>query len=121
LLLLTNDGQWSHQITQPDTKLPKHYSVTVANPITQEQVDGFTRGIYFAFEDLTTAPAQLNITTDTTAKVILKQGRYHQIKRMFGHFRNPVLSIHRTQIGHIKLPADLAPGDYRVVSDPIDF
>ena len=121
LLLLTNDGQWSRQITQPDTKLPKHYSVTVANPITQEQVDGFTSGIYFAFEDLTTAPAQLNITTDTTAKVILKQGRYHQIKRMFGHFRNPVLSIHRTQIGHIKLPADLAPGDYRVVSDPIDF
>ena len=121
LLLLTNDGQWSRQITQPDTKLPKHYSVTVANPITQEQVDGFTRGIYFAFEDLTTAPAQLNITTATTAQVILKQGRYHQIKRMFGHFRNPVLSIHRTQIGHIKLTADLAPGDYRVVSDPIDF
>jgi len=121
LLLLTNDGQWSRQITQPDTKLPKHYMVTVANPITQEQVDGFAQGIYFAFEDLTTAPAQLNITTATTAKVILKQGRYHQIKRMFGHYRNPVLSIHRTQIGHIKLPVSLAAGEYRVASDPMDF
>ena len=95
--------------------------VTVANPITQEQVDGFAQGIYFAFEDLTTAPAQLNITTATTAQVILKQGRYHQIKRMFGHYRNPVLSIHRTQIGHIKLPVSLAAGEYRVASDPMDF
>jgi len=121
LLLLTNDGQWSRKITQPDTKLPKHYTVTVANPITQEQVDGFAEGIYFAFEDLTTAPAQLSIIAATRAQVILKEGRYHQIKRMFGHFRNPVLSIHRTQVGHIKLAADLAPGDYRVVSDPLDF
>jgi len=121
LLLLTNDGQWSRKITQPGTKLPKHYAVTVANPITQEQVDGFSEGIYFAFEDLTTAPAQLNMITATSALVILEEGRYHQIKRMFGHFRNPVLSIHRTQIGPIKLAADLAPGDYRVVSDPLDF
>jgi 16S rRNA pseudouridine516 synthase len=121
LLLLTNDGQWSRKITQPHTKHSKHYTVTVANPITQDQVDGFARGIYFAFEDLTTLPAQLNTTTDTTAQVILQEGRYHQIKRMFGHYRNPVLSIHRTQIGHIKLPADLAPGGYRMVSDPIDF
>jgi 16S rRNA pseudouridine516 synthase len=121
LLLLTNDGQWSRKITQPHTKQSKHYTVTVANPITQDQVDGFARGIYFAFEDLTTVPAQLNTTTDTTAQVILQEGRYHQIKRMFGHYRNPVLSIHRTQIGHIKLPADLAPGGYRMVSDPIDF
>jgi 16S rRNA pseudouridine516 synthase len=121
LLLLTNDGQWSRKITQPHTKHSKHYTVTVANPITQDQVDGFARGIYFAFEDLTTLPAQLNTTTNTTAQVILQEGRYHQIKRMFGHYRNPVLSIHRTQIGHIKLPADLAPGGYRMVSDPIDF
>jgi 16S rRNA pseudouridine516 synthase len=133
LLLLTNDGQWSRQITQPHTKLSKHYTVTVANPITQEQVDGFARGIYFAFEDLTTAPAQLKVINDpngangatgataTTAQVILREGRYHQIKRMFGYFRNPVLSIHRTQIGHIKLPADLAAGGFCVVSDPIHF
>lgn len=121
LLLLTNDGQWSRKITQPDTKLPKHYTVTVGNLITQEQVDGFAEGIYFAFEGLTTAPAQLSITADKSAHVILNQGRYHQIKRMFGHYSNPVLSIHRTQVGHIKLPADLAPGDYRVVSDPLHF
>ena len=121
LLLLTNDGQWSRKITQPGTKLPKHYTVTVANPITQEQVDGFTEGIYFAFEDLTTAPAQLDMITATSALVILEEGRYHQIKRMFGHFRNPVLSIPCTQIGHIILAADLAPVDPRVVSDPLDF
>ena len=121
LLLLTNDGQWSRKITQPDTKLPKHYTVTVGNLITQEQVDGFAEGIYFAFEDLTTAPAKLSITAAKRAHVILNQGRYHQIKRMFGHYSNPVLSIHRTQVGHIKLPTDLAPGDYRVVSDPLHF
>ena len=121
LLLLTNDGQWSRKITHPGTKLPKHYTVTLGNPITQEQVDGFAEGIYFAFEDLTTAPAQLSITAAKSAQVILNQGRYHQIKRMFGLYSNPVLSIHRTQVGHIKLPIDLAPGDYRVVSDPLHF
>ena len=121
LLLLTNNGQWSRQITQPNTKLPKHYTVTVANPITQAEIDAFARGIYFAFEDLTTAPAQLTITATTSAHIILHEGRYHQIKRMFGHFRNPVLSIHRTQVGAIKLPADLPAGGYRVVSDPLDF
>ena len=121
LLLLTNDGQWSRQITQPDTKLPKYYTVTVANDITPQQIAGFEQGIYFAFEDLTTAPAQLVTTADRTAQVTLHEGRYHQIKRMFGHFRNPVLSIHRTQIGHIKLPHTLAAGDYCMVSDPMDF
>lgn len=121
LLLLTNDGKWSRKITQPDTKLAKHYTVTVANPITQAQVEGFNQGIYFAFEDLTTAPAQLHATSQTSAQVILEEGRYHQIKRMFGHYQNPVLSIHRTQVGHIKLPLDFVPGDYKVVSDPMHF
>ena len=121
LLLLTNDGHWSRQITQPSTKLPKHYTVTVTNPISQAEVDAFAKGIYFAFEDLTTAPAQLTITATTSAHIILHEGRYHQIKRMFGHFRNPVLSIHRTQVGAIKLPADLPAGGYRAVSDPLDF
>ena len=95
--------------------------MTVTNPISQAEVDAFAKGIYFAFEDLTTAPAQLTITATTSAHIILHEGRYHQIKRMFGHFRNPVLSIHRTQVGAIKLPANLPAGGYRVVSDPLDF
>jgi len=121
LLLLSNDGQWSRKITQPQTKLAKYYTVKVAHPITQDQVDGFNEGIYFAFENLTTLPAQLHVLSQTTAQVILKEGRYHQIKRMFGHFSNPVLDIHRTQVGHIKLPIDFVPGDYKVVSDPMHF
>lgn len=121
LLLLTNNGQWSRKITQPLTKLPKHYTVTLAKPITQAQIDGFAKGIYFAFEDLTTAPAQLITLSPKSAEIILKEGRYHQIKRMFGHFGNPVLSIHRTQVGHIKLPTCWVAGDYCVVSDPMHF
>ena len=93
----------------------------MTHPITQDQVDGFNEGIYFAFENLTTLPAQLHVLSQTTAQVILKEGRYHQIKRMFGHFSNPVLDIHRTQVGHIKLPIDFVPGDYKVVSDPMHF
>ena len=121
LLLLTNNGQWSRQITHPLTKLSKHYSVILAKPITQLQIDGFAKGIYFAFENLTTAPAQSIVSSTHSVQVILKEGRYHQIKRMFGHFGNPVLSIHRTQVGHIKLPTGWAPGDYRVVLDPMHF
>lgn len=118
LLLFTNDGKWSKKLSHPQTKLPKYYTVGVAKAITDEQIAGFKEGVYFAFEDITTAPATLSKINQTKAQVVLKEGRYHQIKRMFGHFRNPVLSIHRTQIGPFTLPDDLKPGEFRLINHP---
>lgn len=116
LLLLTNDGQWSRRLTLPASKLPKVYRVDTAEPIGREYVATFAQGIYFAFEDLVTQPAQLEILASHRARLTLTEGRYHQVKRMFGHFRNRVTALHRESIGPIRLDPALQPGQYRPLS-----
>ncbi|GIZ13464.1 hypothetical protein NCCP436_28800 [Pseudomonas sp. NCCP-436] len=113
LLLLTNDGQWSRRITQPQQRKPKVYRVRTERPITAEYVEVFARGLYFAYENLTTLPAELQLLDSHNARLTLYEGRYHQVKRMFGHFRNRVLALHRERMGEIALDPALAPGEYR--------
>lgn len=113
LVLLTNDGRWSRLHAQPDAKVAKLYRVDVENPITDECINAFEQGIYFNYESSTTAPVQLRKLTPTCAELTLTEGKYHQIKRMFGRFRNPVLALHRFQIGSIRLPEALAEGQWR--------
>lgn len=115
LLLLTNDGEWSRALMSPEKKVAKVYEVTLEHPITDECIQAFADGMYFSYEDITTKPAQLERLSECIARVTLEEGRYHQIKRMFGRFRNSVLALHRESIGEIKLDAGLAPGGYRVL------
>lgn len=116
LLLLTNDGEWSRALTSPEHKVKKVYTVTLEKPLTAEYVAAFAQGMYFPYEDITTRPAALEILSDYTARVTLEEGRYHQIKRMFGRFRNPVLKLHRESIGKITLDRTLAAGEARLLS-----
>ncbi|KFZ39111.1 pseudouridine synthase [Shewanella mangrovi] len=113
LLLLTNDSRWSEAIAQPSASKRKHYRVTLQNPLTDDYVSAFRDGFYFEFENITTAPAELTIVSDYIADVVLTEGKYHQIKRMFGRFRNPVVALHRYQIGQIVLDDNLALGEAR--------
>ena len=116
LLLLTNDSRWSSRLTEPDKKVPKVYRVTLENPINEEYIQAFAQGMYFSYEDITTKPAQLEIISEFVARVSLIEGRYHQIKRMFGRFRNPVVGLHRLSIGNLKLDESLLPGQSRELS-----
>lgn len=111
LVLLTNDGQWSKRLSDPESGFVKRYRVTTEQTITTDCVDAFSNGIYFDFEGLTTRPATLKLLDAYTADVALTEGRYHQIKRMFGRFDNKVLSIHRISVGRYKL-GDLEQGEY---------
>ncbi len=112
LILLTNDGQWSRRFSLPSSKVSKHYRVTTEQVITTEQIAAFHAGIFFAFEGVTTAPAEIRLIDQYTADVTLTEGRYHQIRRMFGHFNNRVLSIHRYACGPYDI-STLTPGEYR--------
>lgn len=116
LLLLTNDGQWSRALTEPDKRIPKTYVVETQKPIAPDTATVFNAGIYFAYENIITKPVTLEPLSSHCARLTLYEGRYHQIKRMFGRFRNPVISIHREQIGGIKLDPLLKPGEYRPLS-----
>jgi 16S rRNA pseudouridine516 synthase len=116
LMLITNDGQWSRRLTQPATKLPKVYYVETEQEIGEHYVGKFTEGFYFAFEDLTTLPAQLTILDSHRARLSIVEGRYHQVKRMFGFFDNKVLRLHRERMGSLVLDPALKPGHYRALT-----
>lgn len=103
LVLLTSDGAWSRKISLPETKLPKTYEVTLAERVTTEYIKVFREGIYFAYEDITTQPAELEIVSEYRARLSLVEGKYHQVKRMFGYFQNEVLALHRASVGPLTL------------------
>ena len=113
LVLLTNDGRWSRQLSAPENNIRKRYRVTLEKPLTQDYVQAFAQGMFFDFEGITTRPAELVIVSDHVADVWLVEGRYHQIKRMFGRFRNKVLTLHRSAIGALELDHALSPGSIR--------
>ncbi|MBD1585588.1 pseudouridine synthase [Pseudomonas typographi] len=116
LLLLTNDGQWSRRLTQPGSKLAKRYRVYTEAPITPHYEQVFARGLYFAYENLTTQPAHLTLLGSHHAELCLVEGRYHQVKRMFGHLRNRVVGLHRLSMGPLQLDPALGPGHYRALT-----
>lgn len=113
LMLLTNDSRWSERLTLPESKVPKTYQVTLQNRLNSDYIDAFQQGMYFEFEDITTQPAHLTLLSDYVAQVTLMEGKYHQIKRMFGRFRNPVVKLHRSQIGALLLDESLEAGQSR--------
>ena len=117
LLLLTNDSRWSKSLMAPEAKVSKVYQVTLENDLTEDYVSAFAEGMYFSFEDITTQPAQLTIVSNKVAEVVLKEGKYHQIKRMFGRFRNPVLALHRSSVGGLSLDKELLPGQSRLLTE----
>ena len=119
LILLTNDGRWSKALMHPDNKVPKTYFVTTREPIPLDAPGRFAEGFYFQTEDITTQPAELVRLSACTARVILYEGRYRQVRRMFHRVGNQVIALHRERIGAIRLPVDLPPGDWRPV--PVEF
>ena len=113
LLLLTNDGRWSKKVTEPLEEIPKVYRVTTRDEIPPETATIFAAGIYFAYEDLTTRSAVLEVLTAREARLTIHEGRYHQVKRMFHAVGNQVLSLHRESIGPLRLDDSLPPGVFR--------
>ena len=111
-VLITDDGAFAHDILSPKHHVPKTYIVTVDSPVTDRVVQAFENGVTLADGQLMKS-ATINPYCDgLTAKIILHQGVYHQIKRMLGVFDIGVNTLHRTHIGSLELPADLQPGEY---------
>ena len=117
LLLLTNDGRWSRGLSAPENEVGKRYRVSLENPIGDDYIQAFAQGLYFAYEGIMTRPAQLRVIDTHTAEICLVEGRYHQIKRMFGRFDNPVIQLHRTAIGELELDPALLPGQSRDLTE----
>ncbi|MCV6609402.1 MAG: pseudouridine synthase [Amphritea sp.] len=117
LLILTNDGHWSRRITQPESKVAKVYRVETAQPVVDEAEAVFQQGIYFRYENLTTLPAGLERISPRVSRLTLYEGRYHQVKRMFGYFANEVTALHRESVGGLVLDPGLEPGEHRHLTE----
>ncbi len=116
LLLITDDGQWNHRITSPKRQCPKVYRVTTADPIAAETAARFAEGVVLRDDPAPTLPATLEVIDSHSARLTLREGRYHQVKRMFAAQGNRVVALHRESVGGIELDPDLAPGDYRALT-----
>jgi len=113
LLLITDDGQWSHQISSPKHECAKTYRAWLADPVDASAIALFEEGVMLNGEKHPTKPAQLEIVTPEECLLTIHEGRYHQVKRMFAAIGNKVIKLHREQIGSFKLGDDLAEGEYR--------
>lgn len=117
-VLLTDDGGFAHDILAPKRHVSKTYTVTLDTPLTAEMKAGFASGVTLA-DGTALSPAEVEALTPDglTVRVLLKQGVYHQIKRMFGVYGAGVNALHRNAIGGLALDAALAPGQWRELSD----
>lgn len=115
LMILSDDGEFAHNILAPKKHVEKEYEVTVDIKVTEEMKQGFLEGV--DLNDGVCKTAILEITGDYTANVTLTEGRYHQIKRMFGCFGAKVVKLHRTRMGKLVLPNDLEVGESRELTE----
>ena len=111
-VLITDDGNFAHDILSPKHHVPKRYTVTVDSPVTDRVVKGFEKGVTLADGTLLKSAEIFPSEDGLTAEIILHQGVYHQIKRMLGVFDIGVNTLHRTAIGSLEMPQDLQPGEY---------
>jgi len=115
LMIITDDGALAHNILAPKKHVQKIYHVELDIPVTEEMARGFAEGV--ELNDGVCKEAGLEIVGEYAARVTLKEGRYHQIKRMFGCYGAKVVELHRLAIGNLHLPDDLAVGECRELTE----
>lgn len=113
LLIITNDGDFAHQLLSPNKKVPKKYLVTLDGEVGEELIAKFKEGLTLA-DGTKLSSATLQILSDLhTALVTITEGKYHQIKRMFGLFDLGVNELKRVSFAGLTLPEDLLEGEVR--------
>lgn len=137
LLLITNDGMLAHNLLSPKKHVDKTYFAFVDKTLSQEEETEFSKGLDIG-DDTPTLPAEIklidlekaeqylranqseataNLAYDAAYSVVLKEGRYHQVKRMFEHFGSTVNYLKRISMGNLKLDKELSPGQYRALTE----
>ena len=114
---LDKTSTFAHEILAPKRHVSKTYTVVLDTPLTEEMRTGFAAGVTLA-DGTALSPAEVTaLSADgLTVRVVLRQGVYHQIKRMFGVYGAGVNGLHRDAIGGLALDAALAPGQWRELS-----
>lgn len=125
LLLITDDGDFAHKVISPKSGIPKTYRVTLDGVIPNDAAEKFRAGITLADGEVC-KPAELELLSENTALLTITEGKYHQIKRMFGRLNLGVNELERISIGGLVLPENLPCGECREmtkneISDIVDI
>ena len=117
LLLITNDGQLAHELLAPKKHVDKTYFAEIEGRVTEQDITAFAEGLDIG-EKKPTMPAKLEILkSDAVSEILvtLHEGKFHQVKRMFGAVGKKVVFLKRICMGEMTLPDDLKPGEFREV------
>jgi len=117
LLLLSDDGAFIHRMNSPKRHVPKVYEVTAKHPLDDKQRDRLLAGVVLDDDPRPVRAAACEVVAPTNLRLTLTEGKYHQVKRMVAAVGNRVEGLHRSQIGGLVLPADMAPGQWRWLSE----
>jgi 16S rRNA pseudouridine516 synthase len=113
LLLLSDDGAFIHRLSSPKHHVPKVYEVTTKHPVDATQVARLLAGVALDDDPKPVRAAACEIAQPRRLRLTLTEGKYHQVKRMLAAVGNRVEALHRSRIGGLALPEDLAPGQWR--------
>ena len=113
LLLLSDDGAFIHRMNSPRHHVPKVYEVTTKHPLDERQITRLKAGVVLDDDPKPVAAADAQALGEHHLQLTLTEGKYHQVKRMVAAVGNRVEALHRSRIGGLALPADLAPGEWR--------
>lgn len=117
LLLLTNDGKLAHDLLSPKKKVDKKYYAKVDAKLEEEDVKKFQDGIFLENESYLTMPSKLEIISDYECYIYIKEGKYHQVKRMLSSVGKNVVYLKRLSMGSLQLDENLDLGQYRELSE----
>ena len=113
LLLLSDDGAFIHRMSSPKKHVPKVYEVEAKHAVTQSQADKLKAGVVLDDDPKPVRAAACEVTGERALSLTLTEGKYHQVKRMVAAVGNRVEKLHRSRIGGLALPPELAPGQWR--------
>ncbi len=116
LVILTNDGTLAHRVISPSSNISKMYVAETKFDITSESIEAFFAGIILE-DGYKCLPAKLELLSSNKCVVTIREGKYHQIKRMFEALCNKVVNLERISIGNLSLDTRLKQGDFRLLED----
>lgn len=115
LLILTDDGQYCHNVISPNKNVYKKYYVKVDGQLTKEDIEKFSEGMKMA-DGTEFLPGKLEILSENEGYVYIREGKFHQVKRMLAHIGKPVLYLKRVSIGNLELDPAIEKGKMKKIS-----
>ena len=115
LLLITNDGETAHRLLSPKNHVTKRYRYTLTCPLTAEGAKLIREGVDLG--DFVSKPAELFAEDDTSGEIVITEGKFHQVKRMFHAVGTEIVSLERVAFGALVLDPALARGEWRELTD----